>query len=389
MHKKCKSRLSILGYVITFLLVTACNTTAPTPQPDSLAFQLDALVPRLLKQHAVPGAALAVIRDSAVIWSQGYGLADIATDRPVTVETRFQVGSVSKSLTAWGIMTLAEHGLIDLDAPVDRYLKRWHLPAGDFDRSKVTIRRILSHTAGLSVKGYHGVFTPNDQLPTLEESLAGYNGSDGGLHIIQEPGTSYQYSSGGFTLLQLVLEDVTGEPFAKYMQRAIFEPLGMTHSGYTWSAELQAAVATPYAADGTAWPQYQYAEQGSGGFYTTAADLARFVAAAMPATNHTPAGRGILRPETVQQMIAPADHTGRAYGLGYEIMPLAGAVDLIGHRGANEGWRALFLMYPPTGDGLVILTNSDAGPKVMAEIVCTWSASTTIDLSALCSTLAH
>ncbi len=375
----------ILVCALALFLLVGCNAPVRTPQPDSLTAEFDALVPRLLEQHDVPGAAIAVIQDGKVVWSKGYGLADKDTRRPVTPETRFQIGSVAKSLTAWGVMALVEKGKIDLDAPVDRYLTRWHLPNAGFDNNKVTVRRILSHTAGLSVRGYHGVFVSGDKLPALEESLAGYSGSDGSLSVIQEPGTGYRYSSGGFTLLQLVIEDISGEPFAAYMQRTILNPLAMTDSGYEWSPELQPAVATPHDENGVAYPYYQLVEQGSGGvFNTTASDLARFVAAAVPGTNGTPAGRGILMPETVQQMFTPADNTNGEYGLGYKVMSLSEEVHLVGHDGANEGFRAIFLMHPQQGDGLVILTNSDIGGKIMGEIGCAWSAWTGIDMSALC-----
>src|SRR5579884_642357 len=133
---------------------------------------LDQHVPALLARHGVPGVAIALVRNGAVAWAAGYGLADAASGRPVTPETVFQVASVSKPVAAWGIVCLAEQGRLDLDAPVDRYLTRWHLPPSELDVAGVTARRLLSHTAGLSLPGYWGT-APDQPLPTLEESLSG------------------------------------------------------------------------------------------------------------------------------------------------------------------------------------------------------------------------
>jgi CubicO group peptidase (beta-lactamase class C family) len=221
-------------------------------------------VPKLLRQHNVPGVSIAVVRDGTVTWAKGYGQADRDKPTAVTPGMRFQIGSDSKPLTAWGIMKLVGQGSVDLDAPVGRYLKRWQLPKSPFDHTQVTVRRVLSHTAGLSVRGYHGVFRPGEKLPALVVSLNGYSGSDGGLRVVPEPGRRFENSSGGSTPLQLLAEDVSGEPFAAYMRRAILDPLGMRNSGYDWSPELQAAVATPYNDRGAAQAQYQFVEEGIG-----------------------------------------------------------------------------------------------------------------------------
>ena len=354
---------------------------------SELRSTLDTLVPSLLAQYKVPGAAIAIIRNGAVEWSQGYGWADLARRRPVRPETRFNIGSTSKTLTAWAVMALAARGTLDLDQPVERYLRRWKLPPSAFSSSRVTLRRVLSHTAGLSVRGYHGVFVPGDRLPTLPQSLEGYAGSDGALRLVSEPGSSFSYSSGGYTLLTLLLEDVSGHRFAELMRRTLFEPLGMRQSGYAWNRALRRSVATPYRDDSTPWPQYQYSEQGSGGLYTTAADLARFVAAAVRGPSGEPPGRGIIPPDSVQAMLRPAAGTQGAYGLGYKFLPVPRGPVLASHDGSNEGWRANFFLNQQTGDGFVILVNSDSGGRIAAPIVCAWAATTRFDMSGLCATV--
>ncbi|WP_262909316.1 serine hydrolase domain-containing protein [Mucilaginibacter daejeonensis] len=139
--------------------------------------------------------------------------------KPVASETIFNIGSISKLVSAWGFMQLTEKGFIKLDDPVDQYLTRWHLPESEFDRSRVTLRRILSHTAGLSVHGYGG----SDQglpLLSLEESLNGKTKRNGEtVHLISEPGTKWDYSGGGYTLAQLLLEERTNQSFATYIKK--------------------------------------------------------------------------------------------------------------------------------------------------------------------------
>jgi CubicO group peptidase (beta-lactamase class C family) len=376
--------LRVLGILAT---LTPAAWAQPRAPAAGLRTVLDTLVPALLAQHRIPGVAIGVVRSGAVEWTAGYGWADLAQRRPVTRETRFNVGSTSKPFTAWAVMALAAAGRLELDAPVNRYLRRWQVPEGETGSAGVTIRRVLSHTAGLSVRGYHGVFVPGDRLPTLPESLNGYAGSDGALRITGAPGSGFAYSSGGYTLLTLLLEDLTGERFDPLMRRLLFEPLGMTRSGYEWTAELQRTVATPYKETGEPWPHYQFAEQGSGGLYTTVEDLARFVAASVPGPRGEPAGRGVLPPDSLARMLTPAEATQGAYGLGYKLFPVPGGPILVSHDGSNEGWRAIFFLNRHTGDGIVILTNSDLGGRLGPPIVCSWAATTAFDMSGLCATV--
>jgi len=378
--------VSLMTCVIALFPVAGCNAALQS-KTGSLEAELDVLVPRLLEERGVPGVSIAVIEGGNVILSKGYGVADKNKGTSVKPETRFQIGSVSKTLTAWGVMRLVERELVDLDAPVDRYLKRWHLPKSDFDSNKVTVRALLSHTSGLSIypaSASINLYLPGEKMPSLEESLSRSWGSYGALRVIAEPSTRFEYNNGNYIVLQLMIEDVTGEPFADYMQRTLFKPLGMSNTGYAWTPELQAVVATPYNPNGEAWRHYQGVGQGSGGVYTTASDLARFVAAAMPDVKGTTAGRGVLKPETARQMLVPADNTNGSYGLGYKMFPVSTEVQLISHDGANEGWRAMFLIHPQKAHGIVILTNSDIGGKIMGPIVCAWSERTTINMSPLC-----
>ncbi|HET7012043.1 MAG TPA: serine hydrolase domain-containing protein [Anaerolineales bacterium] len=336
-----------------------------------VADRLDQLVPSSLEGHNVPGAAVSLVLDGKVAWSAGYGLADQAREIPVSADTVFQVASVSKAVTAWGVMRLVERGLLDLDAPVEQYLTRWHLPTSDHDARGVTIRRLLSHTAGLSLGGYPG-YPPDTTLPSLEESLSGNNRGAGVVRIAMEPGAQWSYSGGGYTLLQLVVEEVTGEAFSSYMQREVLEPLGMTHSGYEWRADLRPSTAVAYSGAGSPVPNYLFTEQAAAGLYTTAPDLARFVAAAMPGPDGKTAGRGVLTPDTLALMFTPAvqlQDPGEEWGLGYYLLALTDGNVVVKHGGSNVGWKAFFEAVPDWGKGIVVLTNSENGMNVIEDVV--------------------
>jgi CubicO group peptidase (beta-lactamase class C family) len=343
----------------------------PVVDLSSLADQLDHLVPSSLEEHNVPGAALSLVLDGKVTWSAGYGLADRTQHIPVTADTVFQVASISKSVTSWGVMRLVERGLLDLDAPVEQYLTRWHFPPSDYNASGVTIRRLLSHTAGLSVGGYPG-YLPDQKLPSLEDSLSGSNRRAGEVRIAMEPGAQWSYSGGGYTLLQLIVEEATGEAFSSYMQREVLGPLGMVHSSFEWRADLRPATAVGYSASGSAFPNYLFTEQAAAGLYTTAPDLGRFVAANMPGPNGEPAGRGVLTPDTLALMFTPAvqlQGPGEAWGLGYNLLALTDGSALIKHGGSNAGWRAFFEAVPDWGEGIVVLTNGENGMSLIEDVV--------------------
>lgn len=355
---------------------------------ERLAHEWDVLVPKLLEEKGVPGVSIAVVRGGKITLAKAYGWADKSKGTSVTPTTRFQVGSVSKTLAAWAVMTLVEQGRVDLDAPVDRHLKRWHLPKSEFGNNKVTVRRLLSHTSGLSVYPSEDIGLSEKPLP-LEVALSrDRGGTYGKLRVVREPGNDHEYNNGNYSIVQLLIEDVTGEPFATYTRRTILDPLGMKESGYEWSVELQTLAATPYDEDGHALPHYQNTNwEASGGLYTTASDLARFVAAAMPGVGSTPPGRGLLKPETVAQMFVPAPKTDGMHTLCYKVMPVSKIVRLLSHNGANPGWRAAFMFHPESGNGIVVLTNSDIGGGIVGQIVCAWSRLVRINMTDLCDSV--
>ncbi len=161
-------------------------------------------IPTIMDAYEIPGVNIAIIKNRQIEWSRAFGYADLATGTPMTLATPLRVQSISKSITAWGVMKLVEDGLIDLDAPVNQYLKSWSFSPSDIDTKEVTTRQLLTHTAGLPTGDFYNFYSPLEEVPTLRESLFQE------AVLFQEPGTSFYYSNVGYNLLELIIEDVTG-----------------------------------------------------------------------------------------------------------------------------------------------------------------------------------
>lgn len=364
--------LIITAMLTNVTLVSGVNMAIEQKQAadNTSEFQkkLDSQVQDLLKKYGVPGVKIAVIEGDKV-WEKEYGYADKSAKKLISTNTIFQVGSVSKMVAAWGAMKLVDQGKIDLDAPVEKYLTRWHLPKSNYSSEGVTLRRILSHTAGLSLQGYAGV-APSKKLVTIEESLSGKTYGAGDVRVIHEPGSKFQYSGGGYTLLQLIIEEVSGMPFEKYMEQEILKPLGMNNSAFEWKDEFNPNMAKAYGVLGQTLPNYIFTEKAAAGLFTTAADLAKFEMAAMNMSHEEPAGRGVLKPETVALMTTGV--TNAHWGLGYQMIDLPDGETAVGHGGTNRGWRAQVVELPGKKQGLVVLTNSDMGDNIINEIASFW-----------------
>lgn len=286
--------------------------------------------------------------------------------RTVDEHSLFQVASLSKWLTAWGVMALVEQGRIELDAPVSRYLARWQLPPSRYDDSGVTVRRLLAHTSGLTDGlGFSG-FAPGRAVPSLVEELTQTTdvapSADGVVRVGAEPGSGWRYSGGGYLILQLMIEDVTHEDFDTFMRRTIFAPLGMRDS--TFENPDPARLADIFAVDGSRATHYTFAATGAASLYTSAADLSTFLQAQLPGPDGEPAGRGVLTPATLREMAAPqATLFGLpVWGLGASLYaPAAGGGIVIGHDGQNHpAINTTARIDPATGNGIIVLTTGSS-----------------------------
>ncbi|MEH6490142.1 serine hydrolase domain-containing protein [Hyphomonas oceanitis] len=285
--------------------------------------------------------------------------------RPVNAESLFQVASVSKWLTAWGVMTLVEDGRVDLDAPVSRYLTRWQLPESAFDNDQVTVRRLLSHSAGLTDGlGFLG-FGPDVDLPSIVDELTdpvdAYPGRSGVVRVGARADGTWRYSGGGYLVLQLVIEEVSGEAFNDYMRRAVFAPLGMSAS--TFVDPDPEHLAEIYAADGSEAVHYRFTATGAASLYTSVADMTRFLEAQVATPGAAP-GRGVLSPETLAAMAAPEAFVYGlpVWGLGEALYAPNGAGGfVIGHDGSNfPAINTTARLDPATGNGLIVLSSGNA-----------------------------
>jgi CubicO group peptidase (beta-lactamase class C family) len=324
-----------------------------------------------LASSTTPGLAVALVHHGRLVWAAGYGVADRTTGQPVTATTRFQAASLSKPVTAWGVLRLVESGRIGLDEPIVGHLRRWRPPASPFDADGLTVRRLLSHTAGLSVHGYVGQ-RADRPLPSIVASLSGKTGDGFPVELLEAPGQRWLYSGGGYSLAQLLVEELTGRPFTDYMQAEILEPLGMTASSFRWSRT--AATARPHDAHGRQICDFAFAEQAAAGLVTTAPDLARFLAAALPGPRGEPPGRGVLSPAGVQVALTAAPATDGRWGLGYGLGLTPGGDLLAYHEGANRGWRAGLALLPDRRAGIALLANGDAGSAPIDAVVQQWLA---------------
>ena len=323
------------------------------------------LAKRMQELH-VPGVSIAVIRHGSIEWARGFGVKEIG-GAPVTPDTLFQAASISKPVFALGVLRLVEQGKLDLDADVNSYLKSWKLPQNDFTRTyKVTLREILSHTAGLTVHGFAG-YASGAPVPTVPQILDGTAPANSpAIRVDTVPTTIYRYSGGGYVLAQQLLLDVTGIPTAKYMHDTVLAPLGMTHSTYEQPlpAKRLNEVALPYNASGAPIKggPHVYPEMAPAGLWTTPTDLARYAIAVQQMLADK--SKGLISASMARTMVTPV--LGE-HGLG----PTAGGSPenlFFAHSGGNEGYRCNLFAYE-NGDGVVIMTNSDNGGVIVPEIL--------------------
>lgn len=353
--------ITIMVVVFLFIVVGCSEDKAGMDLPEFL----EAEIPKLMEQNKVPGAAIAIIHQGQIKWAEGFGYADVKQKIEVDENTIFQVASNSKSVAALGIMKLIEQGRLELDRPVENYLSRWHIPDNSYNKEEVTIRRLLSHTAGLSLHGYPG-YPKGEKMPTLEESLNGKNNVNEEVKLVKRPGSQFQYSGGGYTLLQLVVEEITGQTYSEFMKNEILNPLDMNDSLYALQSDEVRNLAVGYEQTGEAYPILSFRELAAAGLHTSVVDFSKFVAALInDEDENQPAGRNILSEESLNMMFTPVMNR---YGLGFLIVSNEDH-ELITHGGTNFGYQSNFYMNRKSGDGIVILTNSDSGHKMIQEMI--------------------
>ena len=329
---------------------------------------LDNALLALLAEHRLPGLSFAVIGGGQITCARGYGFADPARQVPVTADTLFQAASISKCLTALAALRLVDPGRLTLDEDVNERLRSWKIPASEFIQSeRVTLRRLLSHQAGINVHGFAGYAT-GQPLPTLIQVLNGtLPANNSAIRVNAIPGTQPRYSGGGYTVLQQLLTDVTGQPFGDLMQEIVLQPLGLTASAFAQllPVSLEKLAATGHDKNGQPIPggAHSYPEMAAAGLWTTPSDLAKFALGIQDALAGQPGA--ILTPALAREMLTVQ---AGVYGLGPSITG-HGLARKWFHSGRNAGFDALLLTEVETGQGVAIMTNANVNSQVINEIL--------------------
>ncbi|MHB9139566.1 MAG: serine hydrolase [Victivallaceae bacterium] len=320
------------------------------------------------KHYCNPGASITIVNAGKIEWSKGFGYKNIATREKVEADTMFLAGSISKPVFALAVVKLVETGKLDLDRDVNDYLKSWKIPKNGAWQPRITMRQLLSHTAGLTVQGFPG-YRQSDAIPSTVQILKGVRPANTDPVVVNIlPGTMMRYSGGGVTVAQLVLEDVFGEPFSEIIQEVLFKPLDLTSSTYSQalSKKYKRRIAHGY-------PSYHkeiqggyhiYPEMAAAGLWTNGHDLAVLMCELQKALNGQ---KSFFEKKGVEAMLSP-QKIAKNIGFGF-FLEGVGAAERFYHNGWDEGFVAKFISYKQGGQGAVILLNSNSGQPLIDEIL--------------------
>lgn len=359
--------------------------------PTSSAEKVDEVVSAEMEKHHITGLSLAIIEKGEIARARSYGFTDQVGKMPVTTSTLFQAGSVSKPVAALGALRLVEQGKLSLDEGVNRFLTTWKVPENDLTKDqKVTLRRLLSHSAGLTVHGFPG-YAAGKPVPTLVQILDGAKPANtAAIRVDVIPGSRWRYSGGGYTVMQQMLIDVTGKPFPQFMREAVLGPLGMGSSTYEQPLPdgLVARAATGYYANGkeVEGRRHIYPEMAAAGLWTTASDLARLAIGiqkalagdANPVLSQSMARQMLTDQKSGSGLGGGVDLLVRAvrgtlkqesgWGLGWSLEG-SGKTLRFSHGGRDEGFDAFVTAYAEVGSGAVVLINANDNSGAVKRVV--------------------
>jgi CubicO group peptidase (beta-lactamase class C family) len=330
-------------------------------------------------RYRVPAVSVAVMDGGRVAWARAWGTADVATGAPASPGTLFQAASISKPVAALAALSLVQEGLLELDGPVDAHLTGWRIPENDFTAdSAVTLRGLLTHSAGTTVWGFPGYrkdrpFAEGQVLASNAQVLEGEGNTDP-VRVFRVPGTGWQYSGGGYTVMEQMVEDVTGRPFHEVARERVLVPAAMERS--TFVQPLPEArwyeAARGHRGDGREvegeW--HTYPEQAAAGLWTTPTELLRLSEHLLGILDGS-VEDGILSREMLEAALTP--HRGgeeryRRWGLGFGLDG-EGEAATFGHGGSNEGFKAQWTVYRNRGQGIAVMTNGDQGSALAREVM--------------------
>lgn len=319
-----------------------------------------------MAHYLVPGVSVAVIDNCRIVEVRAFGSASTG-GRPVNRRTLFQAGSISKALTAVAALRLVEQGALSLDGDIRETLTSWRLPDSPLLQGRrITLRRLLSHTAGINQEGGLG-YVRDTPLPTLADILDGRPPANTAPIRVESAPGAWRYSGGGYYITQALMQDATGTAYPQLMQRLIFRPLRMRDSSFSQPLDRHriASAARAVGPDGSplerGWRVNP--ELAAGGLWTTPSDVARLMIAVARSARGEPGG--ILGASAVRELLARGPGN---WGLGVNLGP-AGRSRRFGHTGHNIGFTSEFVMYPDTCQGAIVMTNADQGGWLITEIL--------------------
>ena len=359
--------------VLSLVLLAAWAAPPLAPEPDiaprqdygAIARTLEPFIEHELREKDLPAISVALVDDQQIVWARGFGFADPEKKIPAAAQTVYRVGSVSKLFTDIGIMQLVERGELSLDAPITDYLPDFR-PGNPFHKS-ITLRELMSHRSGLVREPPVGhYFDPTE--PSVAATVKSLNSTA----LVYEPGTHTKYSNAGITVVGYVLEQSKKEPYAKYLKRAVLQPMGLVRSAFEPEPELvrQLAKAYMWTYDGRTFeaPAFQLGIGPAGCLYTTVLDLGRFLSVLF-ARGRSPQGM-VLNPETLERMwqpqfAKPGETSG--FGIGFRVNKFQGH-RLVGHGGSIYGFATEVLALPDDKRGVVAVTTKDSANAVTGHI---------------------
>lgn len=324
-----------------------------------------------MEHYKVPGISIAVVKDGVIRWAKGYGIANTKDSSKVNINTLFQAGSISKPIAALAALKLVQEGKIDLDEDVNTYLKDWKVPENKFtEKEKVTLKRLLTHNAGMTVQGFPG-YQQKDTFPSIETVLNG-KGNTPAIVVDTFPGSISRYSGGGFTVMEKLVEDVSGLPLEKYMAENILPQMGMPKSTFDQPLPeaLYSKASAAYNDKGEIieglW--HNYPEQAAAGLWTTPSDLANYCINIQNILSGKE--KGVLSKETVEKMLTKHKND---WGLGVSLMGKRNSL-IFAYAGKNAGFTSMLIAFAHHGDAVIIMTNADNGGALINEIQCSISS---------------
>jgi CubicO group peptidase (beta-lactamase class C family) len=332
-----------------------------------------AQIEQLVSDGEVPSITVAVARGGEIIWEEGFGLADREKKTLATENTACPLASISKTLTATGLMILVERGLVDPDAPVNDYLGEIKLLAKVGEVTEATVRRVASHTAGLPLHALHFYDGEPHQPPSMNETIHRYG------YLATAPGERWQYANLGYGILGHIISRVSGQEYAEFMQEEVFAPLVMNNTSIHFGPGLEEYQAVKYTSDGLVVPPHDSDSPAAGAIYSSVHDLIRF--AMFHLKNDMSDQRAIISDASIDDMQRPSpetgpmrdwEHEGSGYGIGWFVGVTEDGLRVIQHSGGTLGVSTVLGLLPDEDLAVAVLSNTDSqwSDRIAGQIVC-------------------